>query len=125
MNIFAQRNVVSNFNGASHGFGRYYYQLVSWEINSFRRECSNWFYINCSPNPNFDQPATRDPNFKFLESLVEPYWTQALLMDGADTEISQLLINNDRSLKYSFPIEFQHLPIVPCRLGACRHKYRS
>ena len=65
------------------------------------------------PNSNFDQPIVTDPNFKLLEpDLVVSYWTQALEMNDAETDISQLLINNNRIFKFSFPIEApSYLPI--------------
>ena len=66
------------------------------------------------PLSNFTSPESRDPNFKILEPVfVEPYWTLGLEMDDAHEKISKMLLNHDRSITFSFPLEApDYLPIT-------------
>ncbi len=59
-----------------------------------------------APKPNFEPPTIEDPNFKIVQTpLVEGYWIKALEMSEGQSEIGQLLLNYDREIKFSFPIE--------------------
>ena len=66
------------------------------------------------PEPNYDAPESVDPNFKSLEpALVEPYWVSALKMDDGDNTIKQMLLENERTIKFAFPLESpDYLPLT-------------
>jgi serralysin len=60
-------------------------------------------YVN--PIPNFDEPKNVDPNFKILEPvLVKGYWISALEMDDGESVVTQMLLDSEKSLTFSFPL---------------------
>lgn len=67
-----------------------------------------------SPPSNFDEPDETDPNFKVFEpGLTDPYWINALEMDEGDSIINKVLLEYDRTLTFSFPLNApDYLPLT-------------
>ena len=65
------------------------------------------------PQADYTKPNTPDINFKILEpDYINPYWVDALIMDNGELLISNLLLNNERSMTFSFPEELPaYLPV--------------
>ena len=58
------------------------------------------------PISSIDLPKEIDPYFKLLEPVLsDPYWILTLEMDESENIIDQMLLENDRSIKFSFPTE--------------------
>ena len=58
------------------------------------------------PLSNFERPSSIDPHYKILEpSMIEGYWLSALEMDNGPIVTNQMLIEYDRSITFSFPVE--------------------
>lgn len=57
------------------------------------------------PSSNYDYPQVTDPSFKILEPILdEPYWVTTLEMNDGTSVINKVLLEEDRSLLFSFPI---------------------
>ena len=65
------------------------------------------------PAENYTQPESIDPNFKKLSlAYNEPYWVSALMMDDGEKDVSEILLQHDNILFYSFPSEApSYLPV--------------
>ena len=65
------------------------------------------------PVSSFDPPNDIDPYFKVLEPVTsDPYWILALEMDDSENTINQILREDNRSIKFSFPAEVpEYLPV--------------
>ena len=65
------------------------------------------------PASNFNDPEIKDPSFKVLEPLyLDPYWISSLEMDDGLSVVNQILLQNDRVIKFSFVVnQPDYIPI--------------